>query len=286
TVTGVASGAAKNLYINGIETSGNGQAGALMAVLPGLLADSARADLVICLGAGNTVRAAALMAERVDGVELVGDVARRMTVFHPDLAGHLARPGRRVFVEDGRDFLLRSKDRWDVIVVDAAPPLYSAGTVNLYTLEFLRLARAHLAEGGVFALWLPTRSFESDYWRILSGVATAFPHVAVWNQYSTNGFLVLAAERPLERPAGFYERRIQERMTAFPKSKFGEAVVRSGFRYTEEQIRARAGLAAPVTDDLPSVEFPLRRFWRDEPLAVDTLFLEEMTARRAAPGPI
>lgn len=279
TITGVESGAAMNLYINGIETSGNGQAGALMVILPDLMVDQPRANLVICLGAGNTFRAASRLVDKVDGVELVGDVAKRMTAFHPDLAEHLARPGRSLFVEDGRNFLLRSKDRWDVIVVDAAPPLYSAGTVNLYTMEFLNLARAHLTPGGIFALWLPTRSFESDYWRILAGTAAAFPHVAIWSQQQGNGFLILASENPLERPAGFFDRRIKERLKDFAKGKFDEGVVRTGFRFTEEQIRARVKGVEPVTDDKPTVEFPLLRFWRDEPVTDDNIFLEEMRAR-------
>ncbi len=279
TITGVSFPTGMNLYINGIETSGNGPLGALMVILPDLMVDRDDSNLVICLGAGNTFRAASRLARKVDGVELVGDVAKRMTVFHPDLAEHLARPGRALYIEDGRNFLLRSKDRWDVIVVDAAPPLYSAGTVNLYTMEFLRLTRAHLTPGGIFALWLPTKSFESDYWRILAGMSAAFPHVALWGQMQANGFLILASEAPLERPAGFFDRRIKERLGDFSKSKFDERVVRSGFRYSEEEIRARVKDIEPVTDDRPTVEFPLLRFWRAENVTEDNLFLEEMRAR-------
>jgi spermidine synthase len=56
-------------------------------------------------------------------------------------------PRLRVEVEDGRRFLARTDERWDVIALDA----YYADSIpfHMATAEFLQLARSRLAPGGV-----------------------------------------------------------------------------------------------------------------------------------------
>jgi spermidine synthase len=278
TITGLAWGKRQDLYINGIETSGKGWAGTWMALLPNLLVDNIRSSLVICLGAGNTLRAAGAIDKEVDGVELIADVARRIPVFQSDSG--LPRGGvkPRLFIEDGRNYLLRARRRYDVIIVDAAPPLYSAGAVNLYTKEFMELARRRLEDGGIFTLWLPTKSFESDYWQVLRGMSDVFEHVAVWDNGTLTGLLLLGSSRPFAWPPGLIERRIRERTRAFELKGLHEPYVRSGLILSERDIRNRVRRFRPVTDDHPAVEFPLARFWRGEALQQDTSFL--MKARR------
>jgi spermidine synthase len=282
TVTGAALGSGRTLFINGIEIAGNGHAGALMAFLPNLLLESPRSALVICFGAGQTFRTASLLSSRVDAVELLEPVLRHAGDFLPDVPALMSAPGRAVYAEDGRQFLLRSRSRYDSIIVDAAPPLFSAGAVNLYTREFMDLARARLADDGVFALWLPLRSFESDYWSILRGVGQGFEHVAVWSHPSAEGFLVLASRRPIRPPAeAELSRRIRERLAPLgPDAVRGvraDALL-AGFVLSEEDLRAYAGRYPVVTDDRPLTEFPLWRFLRDEPLMADARFL--LKARR------
>jgi spermidine synthase len=272
TITGAKLDRSRTLYINGIETSGKGWAGTWMALLPSLLAENSRSALVICLGAGNTLGAAAALAGSVDGVELVADVARRIPVFQsgPELtlpAG--VKP--RIFIEDGRNYLLRTQRRYDFIIVDAAPPLYSAGTVNLYTKEFMELARRRLEDGGVFTLWLPTKSFESDYWQIMRGMSDVFEHVAVWDK-GWSGFLILGSSRPLAWDGRLLDSRIRERAGAFGLKLTG-AYVLSGLRLSDREIRDYVRPYAPVTDDRPSVEFPLPRFWKGEALRQTSAFL-------------
>jgi len=60
----------------------------------------------------------------------------------------------RMRVGDGRNWLLLSGRKYDVITVDPAPPIWSAGTVNLYSREFMALARDALTEDGVAQFWV------------------------------------------------------------------------------------------------------------------------------------
>ncbi|MFA6030448.1 MAG: fused MFS/spermidine synthase [Elusimicrobiota bacterium] len=274
TATGVDARGERYLLINGILTSGVGLNGALMAVLPDVMLERPRAVLVICLGTGTTLRAALrLGAETVHAVELVDAVARNVVRFQPDLPSLLAGPGRKVFVEDGRSFLLRAGRRYDVIIVDASPPLYSAGAVNLYSRDFMEMARGRLSEEGVFTLWLPLFSFEEDYWRILSAAAASFPHIAVWNHPNIRGVLVFGSRRPFEWPKGAIDRRLKARVEGRVFGGLSEADVRSGFRVSEAELRDYLKRWPPVTDERPSVEFPLRRFLRREPFQKSTDFL-------------
>ena len=129
------------LLLNGIVVSGTGPVGKLLVHLPALLRRAPKRALVICFGVGNTFRAALDELGTADAVELVGSVVRSGHRFHPDIPDYIARPGARVFIDDGRRHVLASKEFYDQIMVDTSPPLFSAGAVNLYSREFLELVK-------------------------------------------------------------------------------------------------------------------------------------------------
>lgn len=272
TVTGYRGPKEQGLLINGIDTAGTGAAGKLMAVIPYYLVAQPTSTLVICFGAGNTFRTASLLGGEVDAVDLVGSLFDRMATFFPDAEEHKRAAGRRLLTEDGRHLLLRQDRRYDIIIVDAAPPLFSAGAVNLYTREFFALADRRLTDQGLLAIWLPLPSFEEDYWRILSALTSVFPHTRTWHYPGTAGFLVLAGRQPLEWPQGELDRRLKQRPHPIAAS-VTEAKLRSRFLLGGEALRAKASLYPPLTDDRPVVEFPLPRFLARLPQVYDTGFL-------------
>jgi len=243
--------------------------------------ESPRSTLVICFGAGGTYRAAVALGGEVDAVELVDQVPRHMGDFFPDAPHYLSGPNRRIFVDDGRNFLLRSKRRYDLIIVDAAPPLFSAGTVNLYTREFQTLTREHLTEEGIFTLWLPLPSFENDHWHILRAMTEVFPHVAVWNEEGLAGILCLGSRRPLAWNIAALDRRLQERGAHQVTDLTGREIA-AGFRVNEARLRDFLGPYRAVTDDWPVTEFPLRHFLAHQSLQFDSNFILKL--QRPAQG--
>jgi predicted membrane-bound spermidine synthase len=260
------------LLINGIETAGTGPPGTLMALIPHLLMEKAGKTLVICFGAGNTFRAASMLGHETDAVDLVPALFERMPAFYPDAAAHLSKPTNRLFAEDGRRQLLKSDKLYDLIVVDAAPPLFSAGAVNLYTREFLELAKSRLTEDGLMTLWLPLPAFEEDYWRILSAYTSVFPHSATWRIGDMMGVLVFGSRKPLSRPKGWLDRRLK---TVPPELKFGitEEKFNKALMLSGEPLRLRAAKWPPLSDDKPVVEFPLPRFLRKDEVHWSAPFL-------------
>jgi spermidine synthase len=110
---------------------------------------SIRRVLIIGLGGGTAAKqfTHAFGDMTVDVVEidpLVVGVARRFFAVQPD-----AR--LRIHVSDGRTFLRRSAERWDLIVVDAYTTSRYGDTIpaHLATREFFSEAAAHLTGGGV-----------------------------------------------------------------------------------------------------------------------------------------
>ena len=105
---------------------------------------------------GTSFRSSLSWGIPVTAVELIPSVPALFGYYHADAAGVLARPGARIVVDDGRRFLERTGDRFDIITVDPPPPVEAAGSSLLYSEEFFAAARARLAPGGIMQQWLPT----------------------------------------------------------------------------------------------------------------------------------
>ncbi len=90
------------------------------------------------------------------------------------------RPGVTVHVEDGRNFLLRTRARYDVIQIELTS-VWFAGATNLYSREFYALARARLAPGGALVQWIQLHHLSArEIATILATARAEFAHVAVW----------------------------------------------------------------------------------------------------------
>ncbi len=102
--------------------------------------------LIIGFAGGTMARDLGLLfpSVSIDGVEIDGelvDIAREHMGIEPDI---------NVFNEDGRRFLARAEQSYDIIIVDAYRDLYIPE--HLATVEFFGLAARHLRPGGVVAI--------------------------------------------------------------------------------------------------------------------------------------
>lgn len=252
------------LLINGIIVSGKGLPGALMAHVPLLLHEQPENALVICFGVGTTFRAAVEHVGNVDAVELVRGVVESFPRWEPEVADFVDRDDVRIFINDGRNHLLLAQDTYDLVVVDAAPPIFSEGTVNLYSAEFIELVKARLNEDGIFLLWVPTPCFEDDFWSIARNFHDAFDHVAIWSLPDIAGVLLMGSAKDFDLSPELVGQRIAQR--GFPQWApwMTQELYAEGLVMTEEELRAKAALYPPITDDRPRTEYPLGRFVRGE----------------------
>lgn len=183
-------GGAVRLRVNGLSEArfvpGDPDAGSVtevaLGLLPALAHPAPKRALVIGHGAGWTAEAvlatgpehvdvAELDATVLDAVEAWRDAARTARDGGATAAQGLAvrrDPRARLWLTDGRLLLRRaaggSVPRYDVIASQPSHP-WVPGAGHLFTHEAYELARAALAEGGVFAQWLNLFEMSPDLLR-------------------------------------------------------------------------------------------------------------------------
>ncbi|HET9314194.1 MAG TPA: hypothetical protein VFQ51_01345, partial [Vicinamibacteria bacterium] len=136
TVIATGEGAARRLLVNGQGMTHLTPITKMMAHLPlASLQEPPRRALVVCFGMGTSFRSLASWDIEATAVELVPSVAELFGYFHADGPALLRKPDLHVVVDDGRRFLERTRESFDVITVDPPPPVEAAGSSLLYTRE-------------------------------------------------------------------------------------------------------------------------------------------------------
>lgn len=223
-------------------------------------------SLQIGFGVGNTLAAAALYpsVRELDCVELSPHVRETAGYFWTN-QGVLDDPKVRLIIDDGRNYLFRTRKRYDVITLEP-PEIFTADVVNLYTTEFYELARRALTEDGLLAQWLPTYTLgERETRMLVRSVAEVFPHTSLWlygryieGRRPANMLLAVGSNQPLQVDLA----RLEERMAEAP---LREDLVRtemgtpgdllSLFLIGGPRLDRWLGEVAPVVDDRTVVDF-------------------------------
>lgn len=197
-----ARGVWRSLEINGVNVAGTSQElwaiQRLQGHLPLLLHPYPRTVLHIGFGSGGTAWAVAQHSsvQRIEVAEISPAVLRLADrLFRNVNHGVLNDPRVRVVLNDGRNVLLATKERFDVILSDSIHPVF-AGNSSLYTREYFQLCRDRLNPGGVVSMWLPLYSLRTDsYLAILRAFWEVFPNTVVWyNPNVVNEFTVVTGK--------------------------------------------------------------------------------------------
>ena len=126
----------------------------------------------------------------VDVVELSHAVVGGSEFFKHINFDLLTRPNVRLHVDDGRNFLLMNRKKYDVITADIILPRH-AGAGSLYSREYYELVRESLAEGGLVMQWNGGDS-ATEYKLLLRTFLSVFPHTTLW----ADGSLMLGSTTP------------------------------------------------------------------------------------------
>jgi spermidine synthase len=154
----------------------------MLGHLPMLLHNgTARKALVICFGTGTTAGTLSLYhPDRIDCAEISRAVVDVAPYFREENHDIVHAPNFRLIVNDGRNHLLRTRERYDIITLEPMHP-YISSAVNLYSRDFYQLCRNHLNEDGVLCQWIPLHVMSTDNHRMLvKTFASVFPHATVW----------------------------------------------------------------------------------------------------------
>jgi predicted membrane-bound spermidine synthase len=252
----------------GASGTGSYQGGWLYAHLPLLLHPRPRSAAVVCFGTGNTLGAASLHPlQRLDGVELSREVVAAASFFSATNHG-IATSGRaRLVIEDGRNYLLATRLRYDVITEE--PPLvHTAGVVNLYSRDFYELASRRLGDDGLFAVWLATWELEPDEMRRLVRAFTdAFPYASAWDCTHPYEWVLVGGKTPPRIDLDALAARMAEPALARDLARIepdlgglrSPADLLSLHLMDRDALVRFAGDAPPVTDDRSVVDFTIPR---------------------------
>jgi spermidine synthase len=220
--------------------------------LPMMLHPEARDVLVIGLGGGATAGAVSIHdGVDVDVVELSGSVASASRFLESINYNVLSRPNVHLHIDDGRNFMLLTRRKYDVVTADVIHPIY-AGSGNLYSEEYFRLARSVLKPGGMVVQWVA--GTEAEYNMIARTFLSVFPNTTVWRE----GSLLIGTLEPLHLTRQDFEWKLQVAGRAQGARDLGaDSFDKLARFYTAgpEELREFVGPGPILTDDRPMVEY-------------------------------
>ncbi|MBN1364648.1 MAG: fused MFS/spermidine synthase [Syntrophaceae bacterium] len=201
--TVVSSGAemSKLLLINGIPTTSLKPVTKMMAHLPLIFCpEKPSSALVICLGMGTTFRSALSWNINVTAIELVPSVKKAMGYYFADTDLIMKNLKGNIIIDDGRRFLNRTNETFDIITIDPPPPLESAGSSFLYSEEFYELAQKHLKQKGILQQWFPCGELKIAQ-ATARALSNSFPYVKIYKSVEGWGLHFLASMNPIKVPS-------------------------------------------------------------------------------------
>jgi spermidine synthase len=247
----------RTLFVGGLhQANDSGPMVALhrrIGLLPMALHPSPQSALVIGLGGGATAGAVSQHAgTSVQIVELSDGVRQAAALFSHVTYDVLNQPNVRVRVDDGRNFLLLSGERFDVITADIIQPIHaSAG--SLYSREYFRLVRRALEPGGLALQWIGDRD-KVHYQLIMRTFLDVFPNATLW----LGGQLMVGSAEPLRLDPAAFEAKLANPQTreALAAAGLGSyEALRQAYTAGPRAMTEFVGPGPMLTDDLPLVEY-------------------------------
>jgi spermidine synthase len=189
---------------------------------------------------------------RVDVVELSDAVIDGAAQFASVNENALEHPNLALKLGDGRNHLLTTEERYDLVTNDTIQP-YDAGSTNLYSAEFYRLALNVLTDDGIVAQWIgPFDDYQ--YKMMIRTFLSVFPEVSLW----LNGDLIIGSRQPITLDLPRMARRFESTSAREAMSKVGfeePATATLWFVASRDELEAFVEPGPILTDDRPAIEY-------------------------------
>jgi spermidine synthase len=257
TVTVTGSADSNTLLIDGMSHAGDDSGSVLIHRAIGLLGLAVHPQpkniLVVGAGGGATAGAASILpGSRTTVVELSPSVVAANQFFASSNYNLLQNPQLTFAIDDGRNYLQMTPNRFDVVTADLILP-HLAGAGSLYSSDYFALVRRALAPGGVMVQWL---SMENDhqYKLMLRTFVASFPHVTLW----AGGALAVGSNEPIKITREDFERKLQHAPTAALLAGNGIGTyenLKAAYFCSNAEIARFIGPGEILTDDLPIIEY-------------------------------
>jgi len=177
--------------------------------------------LIIGGGEGATLREVLKhrCVERVTMVDIDGEVVELSKRYLPEMhKGAFDDPRAKVVIGDGREYLMNTKEEFDVIILDLTDPYSSDIAKQLYTREFYEKVFEKLRDPGVMVTQAGNSFFFEDvYESIVKAIKDVFPKVLEYHSwipsfgYSCNFVMATKGVDPFALTEKEVDSRLRER---------------------------------------------------------------------------
>jgi spermidine synthase len=252
----------QGLRINGKTdaSSGDQLTQLLLGHLGMMMHPAPRKVLIIGFGSGMTASAVAQYpeVEQIDCVEIEPAVIHAASYLETLNHGVVRNKRLHIIVDDARSFLFTTGNQYDLIISEPSNP-WIAGIATLFTDEFYKQARAHLAPNGLLVQWVQSYTlFPNDLRMVMGTLAHEFEQVTVWQ--GLPGDMLLLAQ-PNAAPPVSLER--MNRLWSVPTLRDQYAAMGMSrpesllaFHLLDDGDLRRLAAGSPLnTDDLTQLEY-------------------------------
>lgn len=236
---------------------------AMIAHVPLLVHPDPKRALLIGFGMGFTASACRAQGVEVDSVELSPGVGRANSWFAEYNDDILSDPNVHLRVDDGRNYVLGTRQRYDMIQAGIVHPGVNSGNAGFYTTDFYRDCKRILTPDGVMCQWLPLHGIPPDSFKMLiRSFLAEFPHASIWYKYTSDFCVLIGTPEPLKLDFQDIQRRLESPVVRQHLALSGVVDVYDlldSFCAGEDAIRGAVGPGVVETDDRPRIEFRCNR---------------------------
>lgn len=251
------------LLINGkVDASTHGDLGTqlLSGHLPMLLHENPKKAFLIGLASGITLGAILQHPEleRVDVAELEPAVTEAAATFASFNNNALSNPRARVFTTDARNYILTTKEKYDVIAAEPSNP-WVKGSSTIFSRDVFQTYRDRLNDDGIVMQWVQLyRLRNEDLKTMINTFRSVFPHTTLWSQFNYPDLLMIGTLKPLKLDIDNLKGKLQDENVKKSLSRINSDDLYTilSFFQMDEQALARYVADSPInTDDRPIIEY-------------------------------
>ncbi len=255
-------------------TTGDMKTQLLVAHLPMLLVPQPAQDVML-IGHGSGITTGSMAVHPISKLitlELEPAVIEGSRYFDQFSHNILDDPRVTLVEDDARNYLLRTDDLYDVIVSEPSHP-WRSGSAKLFTQEFFKIGKNHLAPGGVFSQWIHFYGIRAPELKsVIKTFHSVFPNVMIF--YTDAGDLImLGSEEAFEVDRAKITRRMKDPQVAKDLARAGVHSLFdlwNHFLLGPGEIDRYVGDAQLNTDDFTLVEFQTPKSLFEDTISIHT----------------
>lgn len=235
----------------------------LIAHIPMMLHSDPDQVLIIGLASGVTVGSIEKYpVEHITCVEISPAMVDASDFFRRFNEDALDDPRLALLIEDGRNHVLLTENRYDVIISQPTNPWIS-GVGSLFTLEYFELLEARLRENGIACVWLQAYGLEPEDFKMITRTFNeVFPYTSLWESLVGKDFIMIGQKKPFLIDFEILKNRFDIPAVAADLDRIGVESPLEFLKYFVSgplNLRTYAGGGTLHTDDNSRLEFSCPR---------------------------